>query len=162
MLPVASVLFLRASSACPLGHATESVLLRACGVLAVLKCALYELVRRPAAGSPSARASPRARGAHGGVDAHRVALPPPPPPPDLALYASTTPAEGEVGPVCCTTLDTLQAVGHPVRCGLQALIDADWAVDVFCAAYVALRRKVWAGRREKVSDNLDIWFGLDA
>ncbi|KAJ7461900.1 hypothetical protein FB451DRAFT_1404404 [Mycena latifolia] len=44
-------LFLRASAAsCLLGHATDSVdLARAAGALAVLKCALYELVRRPSA-----------------------------------------------------------------------------------------------------------------
>ncbi|KAJ7181543.1 hypothetical protein C8R43DRAFT_869463 [Mycena crocata] len=47
-------------------------------------------------------------------------------------------------------------------CGLQMLIDADWAAEGYCAACVELRREMWANRREKVWDNLDIWFGLEA
>ncbi|KAJ7922276.1 hypothetical protein B0H13DRAFT_1983271 [Mycena leptocephala] len=46
-------------------------------------------------------------------------------------------------------------------CGLQALIDTDWAAEGYCEACVKLRREVWSHRREKIWDNLNIWFGLD-
>ncbi|KAJ7461886.1 hypothetical protein FB451DRAFT_1404392 [Mycena latifolia] len=124
-LPPLPSRFLRASSAasCPLGHAMESVdLARAGGAFAVLKCALYELVRRP-----SAWASPRTTSA---AREDRMAG-------GLAALAR------------CMTLDALQP-------------EADSAAEGLCAACVALCCAVWAGKHEKVWDNLAVWFGLDA
>ncbi|KAJ7450374.1 hypothetical protein FB451DRAFT_1052283, partial [Mycena latifolia] len=164
----------------PLGHATESVVLaRACDVPSILKRALYELVRLPGYGQTE-REGVSARDLRALVRAREELtsvwmLTMSPYCPDLALCASTAPA-GAV-PARCTTLDALQAgkAHHKLvresgvaddylydpLCGLQVLIDADWAAEGFCAACVALRHEVWAGRREKVWDNLDIWFGLD-
>ncbi|KAJ7450470.1 hypothetical protein FB451DRAFT_1410440 [Mycena latifolia] len=136
-----SFAFPSSAASCPLGRATESfVLARACGVPVVLTRVLYELVRRPAYGQPERE----------GVSAHDFR------PreeltavwmltmlsysPDLALCASA--GKGGAAPARCTMLAT--------------------RLDGFCAACVALRREVWVDRREKMWDNLDIWFGLDA
>ena len=45
-------------------------------------------------------------------------------------------------------------------CGLQALMDAPWAEEGFCAGCVELRRKSWQRTRVKTWENLGIWFGL--
>ncbi|KAJ7633985.1 hypothetical protein B0H17DRAFT_961594, partial [Mycena rosella] len=92
--------------------------------------------------------------------------------PDLAPCAALAPLEP-----ACTTVDALQSgkAHHKLvresgvadgylydpLCGIQALIEADLAAEGYCVACVALRREIWANRREKVWDNLDIWFGLD-
>ncbi|KAJ7461880.1 hypothetical protein FB451DRAFT_1404388 [Mycena latifolia] len=164
MLPVASVLpplplfFLRASSAasCLLGYATDSAeIAGACGVPAVFKRALYELVRRP-----SAWASPRTTSARSSAPA-RISWPSP-------THRSSRPAsvgEGRLAALArCTTLDALQAGKAQYKLAREsgAITEADSAAEGFCVACVVLHRAVWAGRHETVWDNLDIWFRLAA
>ncbi|KAF7337222.1 hypothetical protein MSAN_02274600 [Mycena sanguinolenta] len=42
-------------------------------------------------------------------------------------------------------------------CGLQVLIEADWTGEGYCDACVKRRREMWANKREKLWENLDIW-----
>jgi len=46
-------------------------------------------------------------------------------------------------------------------CGMQALMDAPWAEEGYCAGCVGIRRDAWGKARAKVWQNLSIWFGLD-
>ncbi|KAJ7034191.1 hypothetical protein C8F04DRAFT_956750 [Mycena alexandri] len=86
------------------------------------------------------------------------------------------PVPAPPAPMKCTTTDPLLSgkTHHKVvresgiaddylydpLCGLQALIDADWDGEGYCEACVNLRREMWTNKREKLWDNLDIWFGL--
>ncbi|KAJ7641805.1 hypothetical protein FB45DRAFT_901053 [Roridomyces roridus] len=87
----------------------------------------------------------------------------PPPPPQQA------------GPPC-TTLDQLlsgkahhklmresgiadEYIYDPI-CGLEALVEADWAGEGYCKGCVELRRGIWEGTRERLWRDLGEWFGL--
>lgn len=175
-----------------IAYGTESVLLaRSCDVPSILKRAMYELVRSSGYGQPERdggvsvskrdfRALIKAREELTSVWMMTMS----PYSLDLAVCPGMVGGGGGVEPapvpvpVRCTTLDPLLAgkAHHKLvresniaddylydpLCGLQALIDADWAAEGYCQDCVALRREVWANRREKIWENLNIWFGLDA
>ncbi|KAJ6555344.1 hypothetical protein DFH09DRAFT_1365723 [Mycena vulgaris] len=171
----------------PIGHATESVILaRACEVPTILKRSMYELVRLSGYGQTE-REGVSARDFRALVKAREELtsswlMTMSPYSPELihcASIAAADPFAAAPPPaVPCTTLDPLQSnkAHHKLvresgiaedylydpLCGLQALIDADWAAEEYCVECVRLRREVWANRREKVWDNLNIWFGLAA
>ncbi|KAF7337223.1 hypothetical protein MSAN_02274700 [Mycena sanguinolenta] len=46
-------------------------------------------------------------------------------------------------------------------CGLQVLIDADWAGEGYCDGCVKRRREMWVNKREKLWENLDIWLDCE-
>jgi hypothetical protein len=177
-------------STAPIGHATETVLLaRACDALpaSVLKRAMYELVRLPGYGQTD-RTGVSPRDFRALVKAREELtslwmMTTSPYTPDLAVCASAAAAAAEAEPLApapipvpCTTLDPLQSSRAHYKlvressvaddflydplCGLQALIDADWAAEGYCAECVRFRREMWGKRCEKVWENLDIWFGL--
>ncbi|KAJ7818975.1 hypothetical protein B0H14DRAFT_2837805 [Mycena olivaceomarginata] len=138
-------------------HATESVLLaRECELPAVLKRALYEFVRLAGYGQ-SARegVSPQDFRALVKAREHLTA----------AWMQTMNPYSLDLM-VCalsasCTASSIAEDYLYDPLCGLHALIEADWAAEGYCDACVKLRREVWANRREKIWDNLDIWLGLN-
>ncbi|KAJ7726324.1 hypothetical protein DFH07DRAFT_685634, partial [Mycena maculata] len=166
----------------PVRHATESIVLaRSCAVPSLLKRAMYELVRlagygqtdtaREGVSTRDFRALVRAREELTAVWLAAVS-------PYAAEFSACATLEPAPPPaVRCTTLHPLrsgQAHHKLVRqsgiaddylydplCGLQALIDTDWAAEGYCAACVGLRKDAWAKTREKMWGNLDLWFGLE-
>jgi hypothetical protein len=169
-------------------HATESVVIaRTYDVPSILKRAMYELIRlagygqteREGVSSHDFRALVKAREQLTAVWMQTMS----PYSPDFMMCASAAaPAEpvdpaAPAVPIRCTTGDPLLSgkAHHKLvhgsgiaddymfdpLCGLQALIDTDWAAEGYCEACVKLRREVWSHRREKIWDNLNIWFGLD-
>ncbi|KAJ6464536.1 hypothetical protein C8R45DRAFT_1107418 [Mycena sanguinolenta] len=99
-----------------------------------------------------------------------------PQPADPAVPAPDPAADPAVPPPAqarCTTTDPLQSAKayhklvqasdvandflHDPLCGLRVLIDADWAGEGYCDACVKRRRDMWAHKREKLWENLDIW-----
>ncbi|KAJ7792348.1 hypothetical protein B0H14DRAFT_2931511 [Mycena olivaceomarginata] len=157
-------------------HATESVLLaRECELPAVLKRALYEFVRLAGYGQSGREGvSPQDFRALVKAREHLTAAWMQTMNPyslDLMVCARSAPR-----PRATTTDPLLSGKAHhklvhassiaedylyDPLCGLHALIEADWAAEGYCDAWVKLRREVWANRREKIWDNLDIWLGLN-
>lgn len=45
-------------------------------------------------------------------------------------------------------------------CGIQALIDAPWAEEGFCAECVDKMKDKWRRQKEETWSDLDVWFGL--
>ncbi|KAJ7721894.1 hypothetical protein B0H16DRAFT_1431624 [Mycena metata] len=100
-----------------------------------------------------------------------------PPVADQAAAAPPVPAPPPAAAVKCTTTDPLQSgkTHHKLvresgiaddflydpLCGLQALIEANWEGEAYCEACLNLRREMWTNKRERLWDNLDIWFGLN-
>ncbi|KAJ7681987.1 hypothetical protein DFH06DRAFT_972136 [Mycena polygramma] len=165
-------------------HATESVLLsRACGAPTFLKRAMYELVRlagygqtpnREGVAGPDFYALVRAREqltalwvqtvspySQDFVDCAGAAPVPPAPPAEVECTTANALLAGKAHRKLMQESGIVDDYLYDPVCGLQALIEADWAAEGYCAPCVALRRKVWAGRREKIWENLDVWFGLD-
>ncbi|KAJ7818971.1 hypothetical protein B0H14DRAFT_2837789 [Mycena olivaceomarginata] len=155
-------------------HATESVLLaRECEPPAIRKRALYELVRLAGYGQSGREGvSPQDFRALVKAREHLTAAWMQTMNPyslDLLVCARSASAAGDAEAPRCTTADPLLSgkAHHKLEylydplCGLHALIEADWAAEGYCDACVKLRREVWANRREKIWDNLDIWLGLN-
>ncbi|KAF7337225.1 hypothetical protein MSAN_02274900 [Mycena sanguinolenta] len=153
-------------------HATETILLaRSFDVRTILKRALYELIRLPGYGQADRdggvsnqdyRALVKAR-EHLTTAWWQTMMPYSP---DFILCRAAQ--------TRCTTMDPLQSAQaykklvqepgvvddylHDPLCGLQVLIEADWAGEGYCGACVKRRREMWANKREKLWENLDIWF----
>ncbi|KAJ7167845.1 hypothetical protein C8R46DRAFT_898427, partial [Mycena filopes] len=142
--------------------ATESIVLaRTCDVPGLLKRALYELVRLAGFGQHD-----RVTSADLGALLHaREQL--------TAVWNQIT---SPYSPALCTTTDPLKVgkLHHKLvresgiaddflydpLCGLQALIEADWEGEGYCEACVRLRREMWTNQRERLWENLNLWFGL--
>ncbi|KAJ7369134.1 hypothetical protein DFH08DRAFT_1071651 [Mycena albidolilacea] len=157
-------------------HATESVLLaRECELPAVLKRALYELVRLAGYGQSGREGvSPQDFRALVKAREHLTAAWMQTMNPyslDLMVCARSASAAGDAEappprydhrPAALVHASGIaEDYLYDPLCGLHALIEADWAAEGYCDACVKLRREVWANRREKIWDNLDIWLGLN-
>ncbi|KAJ6598515.1 hypothetical protein B0H10DRAFT_734300 [Mycena sp. CBHHK59/15] len=169
----------------PITYATESVVLaRLCGISSILKRAMYELVRLAGYGQTD-RENVSTRDVKALIKAREELtslwmMTMSPYSPDLATCASTAAPADPVAPkppIQCTTANPLLSgkAHHKLvkesgiaddylydpLCGLKALIDVDWGAEGYCEKCVNLRRDMWGKRREKVWDNLNIWFGLE-
>ncbi|KAK6991763.1 hypothetical protein R3P38DRAFT_2659822 [Favolaschia claudopus] len=173
-----------------LPHATEIVVLaRACDVPSLLKRALYELVRMAGYGQNDVNDGDDRDPAHT-ISTHDLRTlvkareqlaavwtqtTSPFSSPDFMVCASSQ-LPIPAAPVPCVVTDgfafnkayhklvyephMMEEYLYDPVCGLKALMDADWEGEGFCEACVRLRREVWGKKREKVWENLDIWFGL--
>ncbi|KAF9459069.1 hypothetical protein BDZ94DRAFT_1172374 [Collybia nuda] len=169
-------------------HAIESLALaRECNVPSILKRVLYELVRTPRFGqnlpSIDGGVPPQLSPADVLVlGTAREEL--------ITLWIDVTTAPCSTGSaltkglaICaggaqnptCTTRKEPRATSVHVRlvasgvfrdflwdpvCGLQALVNLDWAGEGFCHGCVEMRRAVWRTTREKVWEKLDMLFKL--
>ncbi|KAF7352185.1 hypothetical protein MVEN_01181700 [Mycena venus] len=166
------------------------LLARSCDVSSILKRTMYELVRLAGYGQTNRdvalstqdlRALVTAREHLTGAWMQTMS----PYSQDLMTCASTyapvavngaapAPAPAPAAP-CTTTEPLLSAKAHQKLvhqsgiaddylydplCGLQALVEADWAAEGFCEACVKRRREAWASRRERIWEDLNVWLGL--
>lgn len=168
-------------SAMPIPHAIESLMLaRRCNIPAILKRVLYELMRSPNFGQqPSGPQLSYADLTTLSTVREELVM--------LWIDVTAAPSASSPRPInklaaCastlqylrCTTRDRVRAdsvhvelvnnsgtfgdfVWDPV-CGLQALIEQDWAGEGFCMECVELRQVVWQRIREKVWKKLDRLF----